>query len=83
MQFPRLQSFILAALSVLSLSQSGEGATVIKRVTVDNGVEVFYREAGPPTAPTVLLLHGYPASSHQFRHLIPILEDNKAPITLR
>ncbi|WP_049573000.1 alpha/beta fold hydrolase [Streptomyces sp. SBT349] len=36
---------------------------------------VFYREAGPSDAPTVLLLHGYPASSHQFRALIPRLAD--------
>jgi pimeloyl-ACP methyl ester carboxylesterase len=34
---------------------------------------VFYREAGPPTAPVVLLLHGFPSSSHQYRNLIPIL----------
>lgn len=34
---------------------------------------VFYREAGPVNAPTVLLLHGFPTSSFMFRHLIPIL----------
>ncbi|BBY46805.1 hydrolase (plasmid) [Mycolicibacterium arabiense] len=34
---------------------------------------VFYREAGDPEAPTVLLLHGFPTSSHMFRHLIPLL----------
>ncbi len=42
--------------------------------TVD-GVELFYREAGPKTAPTVLLLHGFPTSSHMFRTLIPALAD--------
>lgn len=36
-------------------------------------VEVFYREAGPADAPVVLLLHGYPTSSHMFRDLIPLL----------
>src|ERR1700744_3839201 len=38
-------------------------------------VEVFYREAGPKDAPVVLLLHGYPTSSHMFRRLIPALGD--------
>ncbi len=36
-------------------------------------VEVFYREAGPADAPVVLLLHGYPTTSHMFRNLIPQL----------
>ncbi|WP_333783449.1 alpha/beta hydrolase [Microbacterium sp. ET2] len=36
-------------------------------------LDVFYREAGPPDAPVLLLLHGYPTSSHMFRHLIPAL----------
>lgn len=38
-----------------------------------NGINVFYREAGPKDAPTILLLHGYPTSSNMFRNLIPIL----------
>jgi pimeloyl-ACP methyl ester carboxylesterase len=37
------------------------------------GVSLFYREAGPTDAPTVLLLHGFGASSHMFRDLIPVL----------
>lgn len=42
--------------------------------TVDvNGVKIFYREAGSPTAPTLVLLHGFPSSSHMFRDLIPHL----------
>ncbi|MGC2938862.1 alpha/beta fold hydrolase [Brevibacterium sp. FAM 24638] len=36
---------------------------------------MFYREAGPRGAPVILLLHGYPTSSHMFRHLIPALAD--------
>lgn len=39
------------------------------------GLSVFYRESGPPSAPVVLLLHGFPASSFQFRELIPRLAD--------
>jgi pimeloyl-ACP methyl ester carboxylesterase len=38
-------------------------------------VNVFYREAGPSSAPVVLLLHGFPTSSHMFRNLIPLLAD--------
>src|SRR5579864_748073 len=38
-----------------------------------DGCRVFYREAGPADAPVVLLLHGFPTSSHQYRELIPRL----------
>jgi len=44
---------------------------VVKYKTVQiKGVEIFYREAGSKNAPTILLLHGYPTSSHMFRNLI-------------
>lgn len=43
-----------------------------KTVDVD-GTKVFYREAGEEAAPTLLLLHGFPTSSHMFRDLIPVL----------
>jgi pimeloyl-ACP methyl ester carboxylesterase len=44
--------------------------------TVDiQGTEIFYREAGSPASPTILLLHGFPTSSHMFRDLIPLLAD--------
>ena len=45
-----------------------------QHATVD-GHKIFYREAGPKTAPTILLLHGFPTSSHMFRNLIPALAD--------
>jgi len=45
-----------------------------RTATVD-GLEVFYREAGSPQLPTVVLLHGFPTSSHVFRNLIPLLAD--------
>ena len=40
-----------------------------------DGSKIFYREAGPKTAPAILLLHGFPTSSHMFRNLIPSLAD--------
>jgi pimeloyl-ACP methyl ester carboxylesterase len=40
-----------------------------------DGLQVFYREAGAADAPTLLLLHGFPSSSHMFRELIPLLAD--------
>ncbi|HVQ61426.1 MAG TPA: alpha/beta hydrolase [Burkholderiales bacterium] len=43
------------------------------RNAVVDGHKIFYREAGPAQAPAVLLLHGFPSSSHQFRNLIPLL----------
>jgi len=45
-----------------------------QHATVD-GHKVFYREAGSKTAPTILLLHGFPTSSHMFRNLMPALID--------
>jgi pimeloyl-ACP methyl ester carboxylesterase len=45
-----------------------------RTIEVD-GIEIFYREAGPQDAPLVLLPHGYPCSSFQFRHFIPALAD--------
>lgn len=46
--------------------------TTYRTVSV-NGLDIFYREAGSPDAPTILLLHGFPTSSHMFRNLIPAL----------
>ena len=46
----------------------------VKLDTVEaDGIKIFYREAGPADAPVILLLHGYPTSSHMFRHLMPRL----------
>jgi pimeloyl-ACP methyl ester carboxylesterase len=49
-------------------------ATMHKTIEVD-GLDIFYREAGPADAPVLLLLHGFPTSSHMFRNLIPALSD--------
>ncbi|WP_405587623.1 alpha/beta fold hydrolase [Streptomyces sp. NBC_01190] len=50
-------------------------ADIAYRTASVDGLNVFYREAGAPNAPTLLLLHGYPSSSHMFRELIPLLAD--------
>jgi hypothetical protein len=48
--------------------------TSVRKIEAD-GVQVFYRAAGDPSAPVVLLLHGFPTSSFMFRELIPRLAD--------
>jgi pimeloyl-ACP methyl ester carboxylesterase len=48
--------------------------TTYRTASID-GVKIFYREAGDPKAPTLLLLHGFPTSSHMYRELIPVLAD--------
>ncbi len=55
-------------------ARSAVPLTSIHRVEAD-GVQVFYREAGDPKAPVILLLHGFPTSSFMFRELIPRLAD--------
>jgi pimeloyl-ACP methyl ester carboxylesterase len=50
-------------------------AAVSYRTVKVDGVNIFYREAGPKDAPTLLLLHGFPTSSQMFRNLIPLLAD--------
>src|SRR5688572_12028373 len=52
-----------------------DAATVYYRTARIDGVEIFYREAGPADAPTLVLLHGFPSSSHMFRNLIPALSE--------
>ena len=48
---------------------------VFHRSAKIEGLDIFYRQAGPRDAPNVLLLHGFPTSSHMFRNLIPALAD--------
>lgn len=72
---------VLAASLNLSpaLAASGEDvypkAQIRHRTVEIDGLTIFYREAGSPDAPTLLLLHGFPTSSHMFRDLIPALAD--------
>lgn len=54
--------------------QIDRGVFPVKHLTVDvKGVRIFYREAGSPSAPVILLLHGFPSSSRMFGTLIPLL----------
>jgi len=53
---------------------NGTSNVLYKTAKID-GLDIFYREAGPKDAPTILLLHGFPTSSHMFRNLIPELAD--------
>jgi len=68
---------ILLAATALAASLSATAAedkTLVRYQSLDvQGVSVFYREAGSPQAPTVLLLHGFGASSYMFRDLMPKL----------
>src|ERR1700742_4220509 len=52
--------------------ESTSATTTYHRVAVD-GLGIFYREAGPKDAPTIVLLHGFPSSSREFDTLIPLL----------
>jgi pimeloyl-ACP methyl ester carboxylesterase len=53
---------------------AGPSSVRHRNVEVD-GIRMFYREAGDPKLPTLMLLHGFPSSSHMFRHLLPALAD--------
>lgn len=55
-------------------TQINSSRVLYKTVKVD-GLDIFYREAGDPAKPTILLLHGFPTSSFMFRNLIPLLAD--------
>jgi pimeloyl-ACP methyl ester carboxylesterase len=50
-------------------------ATIAYRSVRIDDLDIFYREAGPKDGPAILLLHGFPSSSHMFRNLIPVLAD--------
>ena len=52
-----------------------DASRVTYQTTQVDGLKIFYREAGPKDAPAVVLLHGFPSSSHMFRELIPRLSD--------
>lgn len=61
--------------STATANASNTSTQVLHRTIKVGGLDIFYREAGPKDAPTILLLHGFPTSSHMFRNLIPSLAD--------
>ena len=76
---------LVASGSLLGQAFTTTESTTMKNTTIPtvslktveaDGVKVFYREAGPADAPVLLLLHGYPTSSHMFRNLFPRLATN-------
>jgi len=73
----RIANYVLATALLGGTAQaaplpSTNATTTYHRVQVD-GVEIFYREAGPKNAPTIVLFHGFPSSSREFDTLIPLL----------
>jgi pimeloyl-ACP methyl ester carboxylesterase len=65
------------AASVFTVACAGtQAADVSYHYATVDGIKIFYREAGEKSKPTLLLLHGFPSSSHEFRDLIPLLSDN-------
>jgi len=56
-------------------STNAAAVVVHHRFATIDGLKIFYREAGPADGPVLLLLHGFPTSSHMFRNLIPLLAD--------
>jgi pimeloyl-ACP methyl ester carboxylesterase len=74
MNVPRLAAAALLVLS-FACTQPLLAAQTHHRTASIDGVNVFYREAGPVDAPAVVLLHGFPSSSSMFRNLIPALAD--------
>jgi pimeloyl-ACP methyl ester carboxylesterase len=58
----------------MNIDHSSLVQTALRRIAVGE-VTFFYREAGAPERPTLLLLHGFPTSSHMFRNLIPLLAE--------
>lgn len=79
-----MMTFLASAFAINPTLLSAEESNLITRessktvhyeyANVD-GIKIFYREAGDPSFPTILLLHGFPTSSHMYRNLIPLLAD--------
>ena len=68
-----ISMIIILMISIHSFAQNN---TVYSKSIEVDGVEVFFREAGSKELPTILLLHGYPTSSHMFRNLMRDLSDS-------
>ncbi|MFT6802317.1 MAG: pimeloyl-ACP methyl ester carboxylesterase/nicotinamidase-related amidase [Salibacteraceae bacterium] len=69
--FRFLASHVYATRELQEVMESNTNSTTTTFNTIKvNGLDIFYREAGSKTKPTIVLLHGYPTSSHMFRNLI-------------
>ena len=77
----RIAAFVLVVVAFALLNVNGADPVEIgvpnvsHNVVKIDGLDVFYREAGDRSKPTILLLHGFPTSSQMFRNLIPQLAD--------
>jgi pimeloyl-ACP methyl ester carboxylesterase len=68
---------LIAGLSITGTTYAQTDTNAVHYQTVEiDGVDIFYREAGSPENPTLLLLHGFPTSSHMFRNLIEDLKED-------
>ncbi|HEX6730723.1 MAG TPA: alpha/beta fold hydrolase, partial [Pyrinomonadaceae bacterium] len=82
LRYVLIMTFLLMSVEYTSLTgkaqaqrvSSNQWPVTYNKLKID-GLEIFYREAGDPLKPTILLLHGFPSSSHMFRNLIPLLAD--------
>ncbi len=79
--YPALLTLLFVSLATSSMTVRSQTMRVSSRQQVTyntlkaDNLDVFYREAGDPNKPTILLLHGFPTSSHMFRNLMPLLAD--------
>ncbi|MCZ6491771.1 MAG: alpha/beta fold hydrolase, partial [Acidobacteria bacterium] len=74
-QFANITVLVAALVLAVAPFAEAQNRQVRYRTVEIDGLDIFYREAGPADAPTILLLHGFPTSSHMFRNLIPALAD--------
>jgi pimeloyl-ACP methyl ester carboxylesterase len=72
---PMLALGVVAGTATSAKAVEKPDTAVHYRTVKVDGVDIFYREAGATDRPTLLLLHGFPTSSHMFRNLIPLLAD--------
>src|SRR4029079_3510926 len=67
--------FVVSALPSLAAPAAGRASSTTYKTVNVNGLNIFYREAGPANAPAIPLLHGFPSSSRMFDTLMPLLAD--------
>ena len=74
-QITNITLLVAALMFAAAPSARAQNQQVLYRTAQVDGLDIFYREAGSTDAPTILLLHGFPTSSHMFRNLMPALAD--------